>query len=232
MAGIGAALAAVKPVWDTMTTAAPLVGKVAGGVLGGPVGAAAGGTLGHFLAGRYSKPGRALEEQQTKDINALRQGKLGLAEAEKRTMLAGAARNLQAQTAGIEANLRRQAAAQGGFGQSGAQQRAIGQLAGQRAEGMTQAGARVEQISQQAAENRFKDIMGRLGERRREYTQLGREAGQAGAQLPAETAVAKMKVDLMEKAKNGDEAAIRTLAMMKAEEREAAKRATQNTGGE
>lgn len=228
----GSVLAAVpKPVVQGALTALPTVAKVAGGFLGGPVGSTLGGLAGQYIAGRFDPAMKAQRLQQSKDIAALQAGKLGLSEAEKRTMLAGAARGIQAQTAGMEANLRRQAAAQGGFGRSGAQTKALGQLASQRGEQLAQYAGKVDTLSQQTAENRKADIMNRLELRRKEALQAGAQAGQALAQLPAETAVAKMKVDLAEKAKMGDESAIRTLAIIKAEAEAAAKRA-QNQGGE
>lgn len=238
---IGSVLAAAKPFVQGALTALPGVAKVAGGVLGGPVGSALGGVAGQYIAGQINPAMgmdamKAQRAQQAKDISALQAGKLGLSETEKRTMLAGAARGLQAQTAGIESNLRRQAAAQGGFGRSGAQTKALGNLAATRGEQLTQYAGKIDNLSQQTAERRQADIMGRLQGRRTEAIKAASEAGQALVQLPAETANAKMRVDLAEKAKQGDESAIRTLAIMKAEAEAAAKRAQQsapqNDGGE
>lgn len=217
MADPGTALATSKPVIQGLLTAAPTVAKIAGGVLGGPVGAAIGGLAGQYVAGKLDPAAKAMRQQQAKDIAALQSGKLGLSEAEKRTMLAGAARGLQAQTAGIEANLRRQAAAQGGFGQSGAQQRAIGKLASQRGEQLSQYAGKVDELSQQTAERRKDEIMNRLERRRAEALQAGAQAGQAAFQLPAEIGVAAQKVKGAETAKQGGQAdqlleAFKTLA--------------------
>jgi hypothetical protein len=178
--------AVAKPVVSAaLTGTGSTLGSAAGGFLGGPVGAALGGLAGQYIAGQIDPAMKAQREQQAKDIRALQQGKLGLSEAEKRTMLAGTQRGLQAQTAGMEANLRRQAAAQGGFGRSGAQQKALGNIAAQQAEQLAQYAGRVDALSQQKAENRFQDIMGRLERRRAEALKAGAETGAALVQTPA-----------------------------------------------
>lgn len=211
---VGSVLAAVpKPVVQGALTALPTVAKIAGGVLGGPVGGVLGGLAGQYIAGRIDPAMKAQRAQQAKDIAALKGGKLGLSEAEKRTMLAGAARGIQAQTAGIESNLRRQAAAQGGFGRSGAQTKALGQIVGQQAEQIARYAGKVDDLSQQTAERRKADIMNRLELRRQEALKAGSEAGQALAQLPAAIGVAKKKVDMATKADQGDESAQLTAAM-------------------
>jgi hypothetical protein len=200
-----AALAAKKPVVQSfMTSTLPTIGKVAGGVLGGPVGVALGGLAGTALSSVLDPASKAARQQRSKDIEALRQGKLGMSEAEKRTMLAGTQRSLQAQTAGLEANLRRQAAAQGGFGRSGAQTAALGALGAQRAEALTGYAGKVDALSQQQAQERFKDIMGRLGQRRDEARQEGTAAGQALAQLPAAIGIAKKAVTDAQTGENVD----------------------------
>lgn len=145
---------------------------------------AAGGQL---AAQAIDPAARAYRQQMRKDVEALRQGKLGLSDAEKRTMLAGTQRSLQAQTAGLEAGLRRSAAAQGGFGRSGAQQSALGALGAQKMEQMAQAGGRVDALSQQVAQDRFGKIMGRLKTQRDEAMQLG-QAAAAGAMGTYKTA--------------------------------------------
>lgn len=154
-----------------------------GGLLSGLVSTAgaASGAIGSAIADRFSASGKALRAQQKKDIADLQQGKLGLSEAEKRSMLAGTQRGLQAQTAGIEANLRRQAAAAGGFGRSGAQTRAMSQLAGGQQEQMAKAAGGIDALSQQVAQNRFRDIMARLEGRRAEAMQIGAAIGGAAA---------------------------------------------------
>jgi len=163
-----------------------IVGKTLAGVTGGSVAAPLIGIGAQALMGRFSKEGRALRQQQAKDISALQQGKLGLSEAQKRTMLAGTQRALQAQTAGVEANLRRQAAAAGGFGRSGAQTRALSQMAGQSAEAAAGAAGKIDQLSESIAQQRFSDVMKRLQESRAEKMQMAGQAAVQGAQLPAD----------------------------------------------
>ena len=224
----GSVLTAVpKPVVQGALTALPTVAKVAGGFLGGPVGSALGGLAGQYVAGRLDPAMKAQRAQQAKDIAALQAGKLGLSEAEKRTMLAGAARGIQAQTAGMEANLRRQAAAQGGFGRSGAQQKALGQIVGEKAEQIAQYAGKVDDLSQQTAERRKAEIMNRLELRRQEALRAGAEAGQALVQAPSAIGVAAKKVGMATKAEQGDESAQLTQAM-----EAAAKRLAELKGGQ
>jgi hypothetical protein len=140
------------------------------------------GAGGAAIADRFSASGKAMRAQQKKDISDLQRGKLGLSDAEKRSMLGETQRGLQAQTAGIEANLRRQAAAAGGFGRSGAQTRALTQMAAGQQEQMAKAAGGVDALSQQQAQQRFQGIMDRLGQRRQEAMQMGAALGGAAAQ--------------------------------------------------
>lgn len=172
---------AVSPGWGEIGR------KAAAAVMGGSVGAPLIGLGAQALMSRFSKEGRALRQQQADDINALKQGKLGLSEAQKRTMLAGTQRALQAQTAGVEANLRRQAAAAGGFGRSGAQQRALAGITQQAGEAAAGATGKIDQLSESIAQQRFGDIMKRLQESRAEKMKMIGTAAELGAQLPADT---------------------------------------------
>ena len=163
--------------------AIPLLQAVAVGA-----GAAAGPLMqeaGKAIASAVDPAARAYQGQIKQDISALKRGKLGLSEAEKRTMLAGTQRALQAQTAGLEANLRRSAAAQGGFGRSGAQQQALGTLAAGQRETMAGATAKVDALSQETAQRRFADVMNRLYQQRDE----ARRTGAVVASAPVEGAV-------------------------------------------
>jgi hypothetical protein len=181
------------------STGAKLLGQTVGGYFGGPVGGAVAGMAGQALADYFSPQARALRQQTSKDVAALEKGQLGFSEAEKRTMLAGTQRSLQAQTAGVEANLRRQAAAAGGFGRSGAQTNALAQLASAQGEQLAQRAGQVDALSQQTAQQRFTDIMGRLGRKREEQmTRLG-GAVQALGQTPAAYGVASQAVQKAEK---------------------------------
>lgn len=164
------------------------IGSTLGAFAGGPVGSALGGLAGQFIADRFSPAGKAYRQQMQKDIAALQQGKLGFSEAEKRSMLAGTQRALQAQTAGVEANLRRQAAAMGGFGRSGAQTNALRGIAAAQGENLAKTAGEIDRLSQQTAENRFANIMGRLGQQRAQSQQFGAALGSATAQIPASLA--------------------------------------------
>jgi hypothetical protein len=127
----------------------------------------------------------------------------------------------------MEANLRRQAAAQGGFGRSGAQTKALGQLASQRGEQIAQYAGKVDDLSQQTAERRKAEIMNRLELRRQEALKAGAEAGQALVQAPSAIGVAAKKVGMATKAEQGDESAQLTQAM-----EAAAKRLAELKGGQ
>jgi len=175
-----------------------VAGQTLGGFLGGPVGSAIGGMVGQAAADYFSPQARALRQQSQKDIAALKEGKLGFSEAEKRGMLAGTQRALQAQTAGVEANLRRQAAAAGGFGRSGAQTRALGQIAAAQGEQLAQRAGQVDALSQQTAQQRFADIMGRLAGKRKEQMERLGGAAQALAMTPAGYGVASQAVQKAE----------------------------------
>lgn len=219
-------LAAAKPVVQGLLQGAlPTAAKATGAFLGGPVGGAIAGLAGQYIAGRIDPAMKAQRAQQAKDISALQAGKLGLSETEKRTMLAGAARGLQAQTAGIESNLRRQAAAQGGFGRSGAQQKALGNLVAQRGEQITQYAGKVDDLSQQTAERRKADIMGRLELRRQEALKAGEAVGSALSQAPAEAAVDVKKVQDAADQKMADAAEMKDFYMKEKTKLEAAEKA-------
>lgn len=180
------------------STGAKLLGQTLGGYFGGPVGSAVAGMAGQALADYFSPQARALRQQSAKDIAALQKGQLGFSEAEKRTMLAGTQRALQAQTAGVEANLRRQAAAAGGFGRSGAQTNALAQLASAQGEQLAQRAGQVDALSQQTAQQRFQDIMGRLGRKREEQMERLGGAVQALGQTPAAYGAASQTVQKAE----------------------------------
>lgn len=167
-----------------IAAAAPLT------ALAGQGAAALAGGVGQAIASAVDPAAIAYRKQLKKDVTALREGKLGLSEAEKRTMLAGTQRSLQAQTAGLEANLRRAAAAQGGFGRSGAQTAALGQLAAGQQEEMARAAGRIDEQSQALAQQRFQDIMGRLAAKRKEALATGAAMGEAGQMYGTEAAVA------------------------------------------
>lgn len=162
--------------------AAPLLAIPLAQAVGVGAAAAAGPLMqeaGKAIASAVDPAARAYQKQIKRDISALQRGKLGLSEAEKRTMLSGTQRALQAQTSALEANLRRSAAAQGGFGRSGAQQAALGQLAAGQREAMAGAAGKVDALSQEVAQRRFADVMNRLAQQRAEARQTGQAIGGA-----------------------------------------------------
>lgn len=163
---------------------------VAAGLTGLGTGAGMGlvGAAGQAIASAVDPAARAYRKQLKKDISAMERGKLGLSEAEKRTMLAGTQRALQAQTAGTEATLRRAAAAQGGFGRSGAQQKALGQIGAEQREALAQQAGKIDELSQRTAQQRFADIMRRVEDKRREARQTGAQIAQGVAGTAIATA--------------------------------------------
>lgn len=148
------------------------------------------GLAGQAIASAVDPAAIAYRKQMKKDMDALQRGKLGLSEAEKRTMLAGTQRALQAQTAGAEANLRRSAAAMGGFGRSGAQQAALGQMGSAQKEQLAGAAGQIDALSQQVAQQRFADVMNRVAAKRAEAMQTGAAVGQAAQTFGRDTMVA------------------------------------------
>lgn len=118
-----------------------------------------------------SPAGKASREQLSKDISALQSGKLGLTAAQKRGMLGASLRGIDASTKGVEAGLRREAAALGGTGRSGRQIQAIGALGKQKAEAATQSQAAIDQRSQQQAVTEKARILKAIEAKRKEIKQ-------------------------------------------------------------
>lgn len=216
------------------TGLATTVGQTLGAFAGGNVGAALGGLAGQFIADRFSPAGKAYRLQMQKDIAALQQGKLGFSEAEKRSMLAGTQRALQAQTAGVEANLRRQAAAMGGFGRSGAQTNALRGIAAAQGENLAKTAGEIDRLSQQTAENRFANIMGRLAQQRAQSQQFGAALGEAAAKTPAALGTAANYVALGQKKalESGLPSGMGAAAMIAEEERRKMERQMRGQQGE
>ena len=120
--------------------AKPAARAIGGGLVGGALAAAP------AVAGMLSAGGRAYRQQLGKDLAKLRSGKMGFSQAEKRQMAGEAARGMQSQIRSAEADLRRQAAATGGFGRSGAYQRGLAQIY---QGGQSQLGAQMGEIERQ-----------------------------------------------------------------------------------
>jgi len=190
---------ATKPgIGSRVWSEAQLAGQTLGGFFGGSVGSTLGGMAGQAAADYFSPQARALRQQSQKDIAALKEGKLGFSEAEKSGMLARTLRGLRAGAKGAEGYLRRLAAAAGGFGRSGAQTRALGQLASERGEQLAQRAGQIDALSQETAQERFKDIMGRLSKKREEQMERLGGAAQALAKTPAAYGVASQAVQKAE----------------------------------
>jgi len=135
--------------------------------IGGLAGAAqAAPVLAGYAAERFSPQGRALAEENRRAAERLRKGEFGFSKGQKREMLGGAVRGIQSATKGLEADLRRQAAAAGGFGRSGAQQAALGEIAGQQSEAAAQASGRIEAMSSAEAQRQRSDTVAALKEAR------------------------------------------------------------------
>ena len=129
------------------------------------------------MATSYYSPG---SQQYRKDLEALRKGKLGFSAAQKRGMLGAAMRGAEAQTKDIEANLRRESAAQGGTGRSGRKVEAIGELSKAKLENIRKAFANIEGLSQQQASTKEAAIKNQMEARRREGKQDATQLAQTG----------------------------------------------------
>ncbi|QDP63583.1 MAG: hypothetical protein Unbinned7358contig1000_22 [Prokaryotic dsDNA virus sp.] len=105
---------------------------------------------GPHYAAALSPYGRAERKLLKEDIKKLQQGGFGPGEAEKRLMLNEASRAIREGTAELDVDLKRSAAAMGGYGRSGLQAAAAGRLAKARADAMAQARLGVEQQARQA----------------------------------------------------------------------------------
>jgi len=195
----------------------PILAAVGTG-LAGSAGQALIGEAGKAIASSIDPAARAYRAQLKKDIRDVQRGNLGLTGAEKRQMLAGTQRALQAQTSAAEAGLRRAAAAQGGFGRSGAMQQAVGRIGAEQKEKLAGEMGRIDQLSQQKAQQRFADIMNRIEAKRAEARQTGANiaAGVLGGAAQTAAAYPGLKEQFLT-AKTAQDAENLKLAMLKAE---------------
>ena len=104
-----------------------------------------------MIAEKRSIGGKASKAALQKDITKLQKGQLGMTAAQKRGAMGEAVRGINASTRGTEAQLRREAAATGGFGRSGAQAQQLLDITGQKAGATGQASADIEKASQEQA---------------------------------------------------------------------------------
>ena len=170
--------------------------EVAGTAAAGPLGALVGGALAGApaLAGAMSAGGRAHRRQLNKDLAALQAGKLGFSDAEKRQMAGEAARALQSQTRAAEADVRRQAAAAGGFGRSGAYQKALGDIyTGAQSQLGTQMGETERLSTQQALQEKARILQAAKEQRDKVAADWGRVV--AGASGTAAKLMEKAKTE-------------------------------------
>ena len=127
---------------------AALVAKAAGPAIAkgvGTAGVSQASKKGPHYAAALSPYGRAQRKELKKDIEKLRTGQgFGPNEAEKRLMLNEASRSIREGTADLSSDLKRSAAAMGGYGRSGLQLAAAGRLAQARADAMAAARSQVD----------------------------------------------------------------------------------------
>ena len=104
-------------------------------LIGGTAALAKAGAKGAgMIAEKRSIGGKASKAALQKDITKLQKGQLGMTAAQKRGAMGEAVRGINASTRDTEAQLRREAAATGGFGRSGAQAQQLQGLTQQRAD--------------------------------------------------------------------------------------------------
>ena len=126
---------------------AALVAKAAGPAIAkgvGTAGVSQASKKGPHYAAALSPYGRAERKLLKEDIKKLQRGGFGPSEAEKRLMLNEASRSIREGTADLSSDLKRSAAAMGGYGRSGLQLAAAGRLAQARADAMGAARSHVD----------------------------------------------------------------------------------------
>lgn len=141
---------------------------------GQSTGAAA--NLGVNIASSMSKSNRAARKIDHADTKALQEGKLGMSEAQKQQMAAGAQMAAQAQQATAKDAIQQAAAASGG--QSAASMQALGALGKGAADAGANAAMQANQLSTQQANDRRAQIIARIAARN---AKQGAQAQQAGA---------------------------------------------------
>ena len=122
----------------------PVDGIVQYGIIGSAIGLAAALTdvgLNVFKSDAEKRRQKQLKRQARKPVT-------GLSEAQRQSMMADALRGIRGTERSVTADLRRQAAAAGGFGRSGRVQRAMGQQGQQTREFQAKVGADIQKLSQ------------------------------------------------------------------------------------
>ena len=168
----------------------------AGLIVGGTTAALKAGAKGAgMIAERRSVGGKAAAGALKKDVAKMQKGQLGMTAAQKRSAMGEAVKGIQASTRGTEAQLRREAAATGGFGRSGAQAQQLQGLTQQRTAAAGQAAAGVEKASQEQAHRQRASILARA-------EAAGKKAGKDVQELVggvAEGAEAGLQVGMQER---------------------------------
>jgi len=122
----------------------PVDGIVQYGIIGGTIGLAAALTdvgLNVFKSPAEKRRQKQLERQAKKKVS-------GLSEAERQRMMTEALRGIRGTEASVTADLRRQAAASGGFARSGRFQKLMGQQGSQTRDFQAKVGADIQNLSQ------------------------------------------------------------------------------------
>ena len=135
-----------------------------------------------MIAEKRSIGGKASKAALQKDITKLQKGQLGMTAAQKRGAMGEAVRGINASTRGTEAQLRREAAATGGFGRSGAQAQQLLDITGQKAGATGQASADIEKASQEQAYREKASTLARAAAQGQKVKADWAELGDAGAE--------------------------------------------------
>ena len=152
-------------------------------LIGGTAALAKAGAKGAgMIAEKRSIGGKASKAALQKDITKLQKGQLGMTAAQKRGAMGEAVRGINASTRGTEAQLRREAAATGGFGRSGAQAQQLQGLTQQRADAAGLGAAGIEKASQEQAYREKASILARAAAQGQKVKADWAELGDAGAE--------------------------------------------------
>ena len=152
-------------------------------LIGGTAALAKAGAKGAgMIAEKRSIGGKASKAALQKDITKLQKGQLGMTAAQKRGAMGEAVRGINASTRDTEAQLRREAAATGGFGRSGAQAQQLLDITGQKAGATGQASADIEKASQEQAYREKASTLARAAAQGQKVKADWAELGDAGAE--------------------------------------------------
>lgn len=172
----------------TLCNVDPITGTIVAGLLkgGGTLARGLGPTVGAIIGEKLDPTSKAYLANLQQDTRKMAQGRLGWTGAQTAQAVGAARRDIDASTRGMETELRREAAASGGFGRSGAQQSVQEGIAAQKADAVAQARTGAEALSQQQAIQAAAAI--RLAAQRRAEIMAARgaEAGKVLGQVAGE----------------------------------------------